>query len=73
MSKRQWLCILGVWIMFFLFLGVPSQWHEIIAIASGIIIIAISYNLPQEQKSNTPISKSASTFTENTNDHSQVP
>lgn len=52
MSKRQWLCIFGVWIMIFLFLGVPALWHKIIALASGLIIIAIAYNLPQEKKQN---------------------
>lgn len=63
MSKRQWLCILGVWIMIFLFLGVPSSWHKITALISGLIIIAISYNIPQEQK---PIIKSSSPmFVEN--------
>ncbi len=49
MSKRQMLCVLGVWVMVFLFLGVPSSWHEIIAAITGIIIIAISYNLPPDQ------------------------
>lgn len=62
MSKRQWLCLLGVWIMIFLFLGVPSLWHKIIAIVSGLVIISISYNLPPDQ--NTNISSSSS-FVEN--------
>lgn len=63
MSKRQWLCVLGVWVMVFLFLGVPSFWHKIFALISGIIIIFISYNLPSEERSNT--SCSSSTFVEN--------
>ncbi|MEK7213630.1 MAG: hypothetical protein AAB637_00730 [Patescibacteria group bacterium] len=63
MSKRQWLCVLGVWVMVFLFLGVPSFWHKIFALISGIIIIFISYNLPSEERSNT--SYSSSTFVEN--------
>ena len=46
MSKRQLLCVLGVWVMIFLFLGVPSSWHKIAAIISGVVIIAIAYNLP---------------------------
>lgn len=50
MSKRQWLCLLGVWVMFFLFIGVPALWHEIMAFVSGLIIILISYNLPHEEK-----------------------
>ena len=62
MSKRQWLCILGVWVMVFLFLGFPSTWHKIIAILSGLIIIAIAYNLPQEQKKT---SGNGSVFVEN--------
>jgi hypothetical protein len=63
MSKRQWLCIFGVWVMFFLFLGFPAAWHKIIAIVSGIIIIAIAYSLPQEQA--TIHSGLDSTFIEN--------
>jgi hypothetical protein len=49
MSKRQWLCLLGVWVMLFLFIGVPSFWHEVIAVISGLIIIFIAYNLPHEE------------------------
>lgn len=66
MSKRQWLCLMGVWVMIFLFLGVPSLWHKIIALVSGIIIIAIAYNLPQEKKSQ---SGNGSVFIENNNTH----
>lgn len=63
MSKRQWLCVLGAWIMIFLFLGVPSMWHKILAILSGIIIISIAYNLPPDQKS-SPL-ENDSVFVEN--------
>ncbi len=38
--------------MIFLFLGVPSLWHKIIAGVSGLVIILISYNLPHEKKQN---------------------
>ena len=48
MSKRQLLCLLGIWVMLFLFLGVPSFWHRIIAVISGLIIVAVAYNLPHE-------------------------
>ena len=54
MSKRQWLCVFGVWVMVFLFMGFPSSWHKVIALISGIIIIAIAYNIPQEQKQEIP-------------------
>lgn len=50
MSKRQWLCILGIWIAAFLFLGFPTSWDKIISLISGLIIVLISYNLPQEEK-----------------------
>ena len=55
----------GVWVMVFLFLGVPSLWHKIIALASGLIIIAIAYNLPHEKKQNSSES-AGSVFVENT-------
>lgn len=67
MSKRQWLCLMGVWIMIFLFLGFPLMWHKVIAIISGIIIIAIAYNIPGESKKNVndSIPPSSSAFVEN--------
>lgn len=63
MSKRQWLCVLGVWVMVFLFLGVPSLWHKILALVTGLVIVAIAYNVPQERKSSS--SSTDSVFTEN--------
>lgn len=67
MSKRQWLSVMGVWVMIFLFLGFPSSWHRIIALLSGIIIIGIAYNIPQEQKKDTQIDNR--TFIENNKDN----
>lgn len=49
--------------MVFLFLGVPSFWHKVIALISGLIVIAIAYNLPPEQRKG-PVNKS-SVFVEN--------
>ncbi|MEK7095384.1 MAG: hypothetical protein AAB917_01875 [Patescibacteria group bacterium] len=45
MSKRQLLSIIGIWVMAFLFLGLPSFWHKILAVISGVIIIVIAYRL----------------------------
>jgi hypothetical protein len=61
MSKRQLLCVLGAWVAVFLFLGLPSPWHKVIAIVTGLIIIAVSYTLPAPVKSGTP----KETFIEN--------
>ncbi|HEY4494684.1 MAG TPA: hypothetical protein VJC02_01115 [Candidatus Paceibacterota bacterium] len=63
MSKRQVLCVVGVWIMVFLFLGVPSFWHKVIAILSGLVIIIIAYNIPSEKKE--VVDKKGETFIEN--------
>lgn len=72
MSKRQWLCVLGVWIMIFLFLGVPSLWHKVMALISGVVIIAIAYNLPHEKKNiSADPERNAPSFTENNNPTSQ--
>ena len=54
---------MGVWVMVFLFLGFPIGWHKIILAVSGLIIIAIAYNLPQEQSN--VVNSSNSTFVEN--------
>ncbi len=61
MSKRQLLCVIGVWVMVFLFLGFPSMWHKIIAVLSGLVIIIISYNLPPD----IPETKDKEAFIEN--------
>ena len=63
MSKRQSLCLLGAWIMIFLFLGFPSDWHKVIAVVSGLIIILIAYNLPASTR--VPSGSSAESFVEN--------
>jgi hypothetical protein len=65
MSKRQWLCILGVWVMLFLFLGLKATWHKPVALITGIIIIAIAYNIPQEIGKDR--SSDNSTFVESNN------
>jgi hypothetical protein len=59
---------MGVWVMIFLFLGVPSLWHKIIALVTGIIIVAVAYNLPHEKSKQ---SGNGSVFVENnTNEES---
>jgi len=50
MSKRQLLCLLGVWVMIFLFLGFPTAWHRVIAVISGLGVIALAYRFPPENK-----------------------
>ena len=56
--------------MVFLFIGVPSLWHKIIALASGLIIITIAYNLPHEKNQN--FSQNGSSYVENNNHSSTV-
>jgi len=67
MSKRQWLCIFGVWVAIFLFLGLPPFWHQIISVITGVVIVAISYNLPHERVVNKSESLSTPEFTESNN------
>lgn len=50
MSKRQWICLIGVWIIIFLFLGMPSGIDKICAIVTGVILIGIGYNMPEERR-----------------------
>ncbi len=64
MSKRQLLCILGVWVMIFLFIGLPSLWRQVLGVASGLLIVVISYNLPHEKKTGP--------FIENNTPHSNI-
>lgn len=48
MSKRQVLMILGVWVMIFLFLGLPAVWDKLLSLGVGlvIILIALSFKPP---------------------------
>ena len=50
MSKRQYLCVLGVWTTVFLFFGFPSSWHKILAVITGLIIIGIAMTLPPDKE-----------------------
>lgn len=43
MSKYQWISIMGLWVMCFLFLGFPAAWDKGIAMVSGLIIIILAY------------------------------
>ena len=50
MSKYQWISILGVWVMVFLFLGFRSWLEKAIAVITGLIIIAIAYRIGAEAR-----------------------
>jgi len=45
MSQRQWIVIIGVWVMVFLFLGFPSSWEKVFAILTGLLIIFLAYRI----------------------------
>jgi hypothetical protein len=60
MSKRQFLCVLGIWVAIFLFLGLPTSWDKPIAVITGLIIVIAAYTLPAPR---TNIERE--TFTEN--------
>lgn len=64
MSKRQLLCLLGVWVMIFLFLGFRSDWDNIIAVITGLAIVIVAYNLPASARS-TDTTSASETFVEN--------
>jgi hypothetical protein len=77
MAKKQWISVLGLWIMIFLFLGFPSTWDKWFAVVTGMLIIAISYSMKSERKE--PASQGniyvsvQETFVENQNIHSETP
>jgi hypothetical protein len=64
MSKRQLLSLIGIWNIFFLFLGIPDTWDKIISGIMGLIIILIAYKIPHEYKK-TEINKNDGAFIEN--------
>jgi cell division protein FtsW (lipid II flippase) len=61
MSQRQWIVIIGVWVMIFLFLGFPASWEKAFAILTGLVIIIFAYRI--KFKETAP--KSGSSFTDN--------
>jgi type IV secretory pathway VirB2 component (pilin) len=64
MSKRQFLCVLGVWVMIFLFLGLPSDWDRVVGVVSGLVIVIAAYTLPAPLR-DSGVKESKETFTEN--------
>lgn len=42
MSKRQFLIILGVWVIVYLFLGFPPEYDKTFSLIVGILIIIIA-------------------------------
>lgn len=62
MSKRQWLSIMGLLVIVVPFLGFLEFWNQMISAVFGLIIIAISYNLPPD---NRRLTGSDSVFVEN--------
>lgn len=55
MSKRQLLCVLGAWMIVFLFLGFPAVWDKIFAVLSGLAVISIAYGMKMENSSDGEI------------------
>jgi hypothetical protein len=61
MSQRQWIVIIGVWVMVFLFIGFPSSWEKAFAILTGLVIIVFAYRIRFKENS----SANSSSFTDN--------
>jgi hypothetical protein len=61
MSQRQWIVVIGVWIMVFLFLGFPSSWQKILALLTGLILVVFAYRIRFKEAV-----KPADTFTDST-------
>ena len=57
MSKRQFLALIGVWTMIFIFLGLPVLWRQILAVLTGLGIIIFSYTLPPSVESKEDIAE----------------
>ncbi len=74
MAKKQWISVLGLWTMVFLFLGFPSTWDKWLAVITGLLIIAISYSMRSEKKApSSTVSEAQETFVENRDIHSGTP
>ena len=45
MSQRQWVVIIGVWVMILPFIGFPSSWIKALFLLTGVGIIAFAYRI----------------------------
>ncbi len=50
MSKRQFLIVLGIWVMVFLFLGFSSEWDKIFGLVVGLLIVITALRLKPATK-----------------------
>lgn len=50
MSKRQFIILLGIWIMVLPSLGFPAGWDNALLVATGLLIVVISFMLKPEVK-----------------------
>ena len=77
MAKKQWISVLGLWTMVFLFLGFPSTWDKWLAVITGILIIAIAYKMNPEKKAPATAadahSETSAPFVENGDVHGNTP
>ena len=65
MSKRQFLIILGILVMAFLFLHLPSSWDKAFALIAGLLIVIIAFKLAPKQKT---VSSAEIPYVEHRND-----
>ena len=61
--------VLGVWVMIFLFLGIPSAGDKVSALAVGLIIIVIAFQLKPKER---PIAPDSMPYVERKNNQSSV-
>lgn len=45
MSKKQFLILLGIWVMAFLFLGFPAAWDKAFALLTGFLIVIMAFRI----------------------------
>ena len=61
MSQRQWIVILGVWIMVLPFLGFPYSWKQALYVLTGLGVIVFAYRIKFKE-----IAPKAETFVDST-------
>lgn len=44
MSQRQWIVIIGVWLIVFPF-GLPTAWVKVLAALTGLLVIVLAYRI----------------------------
>lgn len=73
MSKDTTLVVLGVWITFLPYLGIPSSWKTTLFVLTGLILVLLGLAMRRDALRRGARREAHRPFVENTDVHSTTP